>query len=407
MMYRSSSISLGLVALALAACSGGDADSPALKSELFNRGRLKADCETSGHACTWLGLAGEDGFNGDGLHRQDTKLYWSMDMVFAEDGTPWFIDWNNHLVRRVLPDQTVETALGWIDPVFPGDGGPGEASAEGALGLEVQMNHPTDLAVDTDGTILVMAWHNHKLRKLDPNTLRVRIECGAGAGFRGDGGNASLALFRQPKALELGPLGERYIADQQNFRIRKIDAAGIISTIAGTGVQGDLTSQGDGGPALQANLNLEAGSNPEPSGGLALVGTRLYFADTLAHRIRVIDLDAAPPTIDTFAGTGTAGLTGDGGPALAAELNHPRDLEVGPDGDLYVADTDNSVIRAINLEDGTVRTVAGTGQLGLDEEEGKLATETTLRRPFGIEFDPNGNLYISDTINSRIVKVTR
>ncbi len=381
-------------AIGLAACGSSDA---------------ATHCDQPGRACTWLGLPGESGFNGDGKDRLDTKMYWSMDMVFAADGTPWFIDWNNHMVRRVLPDQTVQTVLGWVDPPFPGDGGPDENTPDGALGTEVQLNHPTDLAIDRDGTILVMAWHNHKLRQLDPETLRVRIECGAGAGYRGDGGDASLALFRQPKALVLGPNGERYIIDQQNWRIREIDAAGIIDTIAGTGVQGDGSAQGDGGSALLANLNLEAGSNPEPSGGLALDAERqlLYFADTLANRIRVIDLSSDPPRIDAFAGTGETGLSGDGGPALEATLYHPRDLEIGPDGDLYVADTDNSVIRAINRADGTIRTVAGTGELGLNEEEGLLATETVFRRPFGVEFDLDGNLYVSDTINSRIVKVTR
>jgi len=382
-----------LAALGLAACSGaGD-----------------PDCEASGNACTWLGLPGESGFNGDGKDRLDTKMYWSMDMVFGADGTPWFIDWNNHMVRRVLPDQTVQTVLGWVDPPFPGDGGPGEATPAGALGTEVQLNHPTDLAIDADGSLLVMAWHNHKLRHLDPGSLRVTIECGRGAGFSGDGGSAALALFRQPKALVLGPEGERYIVDQQNWRIRKIGADGVINTIVGTGTQGDGSTQGDGGPALEANLNLEAGSNPEPSGGLAFDPLRnvLYFADTLANRIRVINLASDPPTIDAFAGTGETGLNGDGGPAQAATLYHPRDLEIGPDGDLYVADTDNSVIRAIDLDGGTIRTVAGTGELGLDEREGVPATEMPFTRPFGIEFDPAGNLYISDTINSRIVKVAR
>jgi len=94
-------------------------------------------------------------------------------------------------------------------------------------------------------------------------------------------------------------------------------------------------------------------------------------------------------------------------PAMAAELNHPRDLEIGPDGDLYIADTDNGRIRAVNLTTGIIRTVAGNGGLGLDPDDGRLATETTLARPFGIEFGPGGNLYISDTINSRIVEVTR
>jgi hypothetical protein len=393
---------LGLAA-SNAACSGDDDTSVEQSAAL----PLAATCDEPGHACTWLGIPGKSGFNGDGKSRLETKMYWSMDMVFADDGTPWFIDWNNHMVRRVLPDQTVQTVLGWTDPPFPGDGGPGENTPEGALGTEVQLNHPTDLAFDRDGSLLVMAWHNHKLRRLDPNTLRVTIECGSGAGFRGDGGDAKLALFKQPKALVLGPGGERYIVDQQNWRIREIDASGIINTIAGSGVQGDGSSQGDGGPALAANLNLEAGSNPEPSGGLALDGSLLYFADTLANRIRVIDLSASPPTIEGFAGTGEPGLSGDGGPALDASLYHPRDIEIGPDGDVYFADTDNGAIRAVHREDGTIRTVAGTGELGLSDEEGLLATETPLRRPFGVEFDRAGNMYIADTINSRIVRVAR
>jgi hypothetical protein len=381
---------LGALALGLTACSGDDEAEP--------------PCNEPGHACTWLGMKDQDGFNGDGHSRLETKLYWSMDMAFAEDGTPWFIDWNNHLVRRVRSDDTVESVLGWIDPVFPGDGGPGETEPDGALGLEVQMNHPTDLAFDVNGDLLVMAWHNHKLRTLDPETLRVRIECGSGAGFFGDGGPAKQALFRQPKALVVGPQGERYIVDQQNFRIRKIDIDGTIQTIAGGATAGEA---GDGGPAGEATLGLEAGSNPEPSGGLALddASNRLFFADTLGNRIRVIDLETNE--IDAFAGTGEAGYSGDDGDALEATFNHPRDLEIGPDGDLYVTDTDNSVIRAINLEDGSVRTVAGTGELGIDLEEGKLALETKFARPFGIEFDREGNLYVSDTINSRIVRVAR
>jgi len=157
--------------------------------------------------------------------------------------------------------------------------------------------------------------------------------------------------------------------------------------------------------ATMAMLGFEAGSNPEPSGGLVISGRNLYIADTLNHRIRVVDLDTG--MIDTFAGTGTEGFSGDGGPAAQAEINHPRDLEIGPEGDLYIADTDNSRIRAINLTDGNIRTVAGTGQLGLDPDEGRLATDTALARPFAIEFDPDGNLYISDTINSRIVRVAR
>jgi sugar lactone lactonase YvrE len=116
-------------------------------------------------------------------------------------------------------------------------------------------------------------------------------------------------------------------------------------------------------------------------------------------------MDLATGMIDAFAGTGEGGDSGDDGPAIEAQLNAPRDLEIGPDGDLYFADTDNSKVRAIDLETGVIRTVVGTGELGIEDAGGMLATEIKLRRPFGIAFDPDGNLYVMDTLNSRIVKV--
>ena len=119
---------LGL--LVVGACNDGGTESP-----------IDPPCvEQSGHACAWLGQTGNEGYNGDGHHRLDTAIYWSMDMLFHSDGTPWFIDWNNHLIRRVLPDQTVQTVVGWNDPIFPGDGtgDASEKSEAGADGLEVK-----------------------------------------------------------------------------------------------------------------------------------------------------------------------------------------------------------------------------------------------------------------------------
>ncbi|MBA3500872.1 MAG: hypothetical protein M4D80_39490 [Myxococcota bacterium] len=361
--------------------------------------------EVSGVACVWAGKSGVFGFNGDGLHRLETELYWSMDVSFAADGTVWFIDWNNHQIRKVLADDTVQTVVGWTDPVFPGDGVPGTAEhgPTGALGTDVQLDHPTDLAQTSDGKVLVMAWNNHKLREIDPATGNVRIVAGAGAGYSGDGATMMTALFRQPKSLELDAAGNMYILDQQNFRIRKIErGTGAMTLIAGNGMQG---YDGDGGLAINAKLNFEAGSNPEPSGGLVFKGNKLYFADTLSSRVRSVDL--ASGMIETVVGTGTPGYRGDGGQARAAQLAFPRDLEIGPEGDLYIADTDNSVIRAVSFSTGAIRTVAGNGVLGLDAEDGLPARQTKLARPFGIEFDRAGNLFISDTINSRILKVTR
>jgi PQQ-like domain len=390
-MKRRTAIVIAMLTAALGACGDSGADQA-------------CDDQQPGTACTWLGLPGEEGFNGDGLHRLETKVYWTMDMLWASDGTAWFHDWNNHLVRRVLPDDTVETLVGWTEPIFPGDGVPGSPDAElgqdGAPGTDVRLNHPTDFAEMPDGSVLVMAWHNHKLRHVDPETGGVKIVCGRGAGFTGDGGPAAEALFRQPKSLVVDQAGNMYIGDQQNFRVRRIDADGVITTIAGNGEQGFA---GDGGPATEASLNWEAGDNPEPSGGLAVAGGVLYIADSLNHRIRAVDLESG--TIETIAGTGDQGAAGDGGPALDAQLYNPRDIEIGPDGDLYIADTDNSTVRAIDLDSGDIRRVAGTGELGLDEEDGLPALETTLARPFGVEFDPDGNLFIMDTINSRILKV--
>lgn len=375
----------------LAACGGDDV--------------VESHCDEPGQGCTWAGKPGEFGFTPDGKDKLDTKLYWTMDMSFAADGTVWFIDWNNHLVRRVLVDGTVQTMVGWTDPVFPGDGvsGGAERTAEGVPGGDVQLNHPTDLVQLPDGKVLVMAWHNHKLRQVDPTTGKVRILGGAGAGFAGDGMPLDQVLFKQPKGLEIDAAGNLYILDQQNFRVRKVDAVTrMVSTVAGNGMQ---ASSGDGGLATAASLNFEAGSNPEPSGGLAVTATTLYIADTLANKVRAVDF--ATGMITTVAGTGTEGGAGDGGAATAAQLAHPRDLEVGPEGDLYIADTDNNRIRAIDQTTGVIRTVAGSGTLGLEAHDDVPAGELMFTRPFGIEFDPAGNLYISDTINSRIVKVTR
>ncbi len=355
----------------------------------------------SGHACTWLGTPGMEGFNGDG-DRRLTQVNLVQDMIFLPDGTAWFTDFNNYVIRRVHPDGQVESMVGWTDPVFPGDGPLGGIPAEGAPGSEWQLNHPTNLLINPeDGSITLIAWHNHKILTIDPENGYVRLVCGRGAGFAGAGGPESGALFKQLVDATYDDEGNLYIVDQQNERIRRIDTSGIITTLAGDGTMG---SGGDGGPASAAQFAWAVGSNPNPSGGIVYHDGHLYVSDTENNRIRVIDL--ATGIIDAFAGTGAASDGGDGGPALQAGLNAPRDLEIGPDGDLYFADTNNGRIRAIDLDTNVIRTVVGTGELGLNED-GLLATETMLRRPFGIAFDDAGDLYVMDSLNSRILKVAR
>jgi DNA-binding beta-propeller fold protein YncE len=357
----------------------------------------------SGHACTWVGVKDEQGYNGDGKHRLETIINQPQDLLFMPDGTVWFTDFNNFLIRRIHPDGTIETMVGSTDPVFPGDGPFDGIPPGGAEGSEWLLNHPTNLILQPDGNVLVVAWHNHKLLTVDANTGYVKVVCGGGAGFAGDGKEVGPGtLFRQVNDASMDEQGNTYLLDQQNGRIRKIDPNGVISTIAGDGTMGH---SGDGGPALMAQFSWARGSNPNPSGGLLYHEGKLYISDTEADVIRVMDL--ATGMLDAFAGTGEGGDGGDGGPALQAKLNGPRDLEIGPDGDLYFADTDNGKVRAINLSTNEIRTVVGTGELGIDDQEGLEATKTRLRRPFGVAFDPDGNLYVMDTLNSRIVKVAR
>jgi sugar lactone lactonase YvrE len=357
----------------------------------------------SGEACTWLGRKGEEGYNGDGAHRLATFVNQPQDLLFLPDGTAWFTDFNNFLVRRVLEDDTIETMVGSVDPVFPGDGPFTGIPPEGAEGKDWLLNHPTNLIPGADGHVTLVAWHNHKLLDVDADTGYVKVMCGGGAGFAGDGGPAAMgSLFRQINDATQDESGNLYLIDQGNGRVRQIGPDGVINSIAGDGLLGYA---GDGGPALEAQFSWARGSNPNPSGGLVYHDGKLYISDTEQDVIRVMDL--ASGLISGFAGTGEAGDAGDGGPAIQAQLDGPRDLEIGPDGDLYFADTDNGKVRAIDLETFDIRTVVGTGKLGLDDEEGLPATETQLRRPFGIAFDPDGNLYVMDSLNSRIVKVAK
>ena len=181
----------------------------------------------------------------------------------------------------------------------------------------------------------------------------------------------------------------------------------IIDTIAGAGTAG---FNGDG-PALATQFNFPAGGNPEPSGGLTFgPDGALYFSDSNNNRIRKIVFGGAADFKDgqvvTVAGTGERAFGGDGGPAVEVKIAFPQDMEIGPDGNLYFADANNNRVRMIDLTTGTITTVAGTGEEGYSGDGGQ-ALEAELNRPFGIAFDPAGDLYISDTFNSRVRKVKR
>ena len=377
------SILAGGVVLIATACSDGPEAAPA--------------CTDAATLCTWAGT-GEAGFDGDNNPLLSSMFYWPVDLTFTAGGAAFVMDWNNHAVRQVQPDGSLLTVIG---SGFIGDG-PEDLSDHmppGAAGTEVNLNHPTQLVELPSGKLLLVSWHNHKLREYDPKTGLVVITCGDHPGFGGDGEDARNASLNQPTQVELAPDGSLFILDMRNQVIRRIGPDGIIETVAGT--SGEAGYSGDGGPPLEARFEFPAGSNPPPGGALALDNEgRLYISDTLNHAIRRVDFIAN--TIETFAGTGSSGYGGDGGPANAARLNNPRDLQLSPDGKtLYVADELNHRVRAVDLASGVITTVAGNGEAGY-AGEGAAPDQTSLNRPAGLAFDGDGMLYIADTYNHRI-----
>ncbi len=380
-----------------------------------------------GSICTYVGtteyddeggVVGSTGFSGEGQNRLHTTIYWPFDIEFTPSGRRVFLDWNNHRVREILPpDDTIQTIMG-TDFVGDGPKDLSDLEPEGADPLTVDLNHPTDIQEFPNGDLIVAAWHNHKIRQIDVDDGRVRVLLGGPAGFMydgcpaGDGCAAKVTRVNQPPHFVLDPTGNLFLIDQRNQRIRVIyDFAGerenaIVQTVVGTGTAGF-----NDGAALQAQVNFPTGGNPEPSGGIALAadGT-LYFSDSNNNRVRkVVFSDPGvfqDGMVTTIAGTGEKGFAGDDGPATAAQLSFPQDLEIGPDGNLYFADADNNRVRMIDLTTGIITTVAGTGASGYGGDGGQ-ATAALLNRPFGIAFDSSGDLYISDTFNSLIRKVKR
>jgi hypothetical protein len=218
---------------------------------------------------------------------------------------------------------------------------------------------------------------------------------------------ASDSIFNQPSSITFGADHTLYTSDQRNVRIRKITPDGIINTIAGDGVIGNI---GDGGPANTAEFHWDTKATPQVSGALLAEGNLLYVSDSGNYRIRRINLDTG--MIDCIANSSAQlGYAGDGGPAISATFSWVMDLALGPDGRLYVADRDNHAIRAIDLTTGIVETVVGNGT-SCDATVGECvdkaqAKDMQLNQPYGLGFDGDGNLYVADTFNHRIVKVIR
>ncbi|MFT4627957.1 MAG: DNA-binding beta-propeller fold protein YncE [Myxococcota bacterium] len=409
---------LALSALLFAACGGEEGEKKA---------KVEA-CEVPGNICIWSGVAQTAMFSPEGQHRLDSPMYLPQGVSFGADGTPYFPDFNNHRIRQVLDDGMVYTVSG---TGMLGDGpigSPGCYAPTPCDALNSAWNHPTDVAVDPNDpdVVWVAAWHNSRIIRLDLEAGTLEWFAGTGGRqYGGDGGPAVDAVLDLPSSLAFDErTGLLYFSDQANHLIRRINADGTIETIAGTPRSPGFS--GDGGPALEAKIHGHTDQKADPGSKIIIDDGILYLADTVNGVIRAIDIDAG--TIDTVVGSYSSagdtelidadgnpylvdagsitGYSGDGGPATEAVFNTPRDIAMSPDGNtMYIADTKNDCVRAVDMPSGTVDTFAGTcGVPGFAGDEGPAA-EAMLSQPFGISVDPDGHVYIADALNQVIRRV--
>ncbi len=256
-----------------------------------------------------------------------------------------------------VPAPTLELLAGTGVPGYLGDGGPA---------IDAQLDQPMGVAVDAAGNVLVADLSN-RIRKITPDGVITTVAGSGIAGFAGDGGPATDAQLNHPTGVIVDATGGILIADQHNHRIRRVDPSGTITTVAGTGFAGNRV--GDGGPALQAELNLPTTLALDAEGGILIaeMGERL---------VRRIDPDG---TLTTIAGDGASGYDGDNKPATEASLTKPTGLAVTRAGDVLIADQGDQRVRRVDPT-GVIHTIAGTG-LAFSTGDGGPASAASLSSP--------------------------
>ncbi|MCL6613782.1 MAG: hypothetical protein K6U03_04055, partial [Firmicutes bacterium] len=262
---------------------------------------------------------------------------------------------------------------------------------DGGQAREAVLYCPMGITLGPDGTIYIADTNNHVIRRIGTDGIITTIAGTGEPGYGGDGGPATEALLDWPSDVAVGPDGSIYVAEFYNHCLRRIAPDGIITIVAGTGAPG---YSGDGGPAIEARLYFPTAVDVGPDGSI-------YLTDRGNHRLRRVGPDGI---ITTVAGTGMAGYSGDGGPAAEAELNSPMGVAAGPDGSIYFTDYANHSLRRI-APDGIITTVAGTGTAGYNGDGGP-ASATMLAWPARVAVGPQGKVYITDTYNSLIRRIS-
>ncbi len=344
-----------------------------------------APCETTvGNVCLVVGT-GELGFNRDGLVPEETDLFLVSAARVGPDARLYIMDFNNQRLRRIAEDDTVETVIG--------NGFHAIANVE-LPALDSPLENPIDFDFLSDGRLVFVSYHDPRVLALD-STGALQTIAGAADGViaiegnEGDGGPASEALFIQLDGIAVTADDAIYVSDSLANRVRLI-RDGVIRTVVGTGA---AAYTGDGGPGEEAALSWPTALELDPEGNL-------FIADTFNHAIRRLAIDG---TITTVGGTGVAGSAGDGGPATDAQLSQPMGLAVEADGTLYISDRGNHKIRRVTPE-GAIETLAGLGEEGASGDGGP-ASEATFGYTARIALDGDG-LLVADQSNSTVRRIT-
>jgi len=319
---------------------------------------------------------GTNSYNGDNMRAVDAELRFPQGIALDAAGNLYIADSGNARIRKVS---------GGVIATIAGSGTNGPRGDNGPA-TNAFLSDPLGIAVDSAGSLYITDANDFRIRQVVAGAIATVAGDGIW-GFSGDGGPASSAQLEEPVAVAVDSAGNLYIADYAQ-RIRQV-SGGAIATVAGDGAYG---SGGDGGPATSAQLF-------GPTGVAADANGNLYIADVVNNRIRKVSNGA----ITTVAGNGTQGFSGDGGPATSAQLDLPSAVAVDPAGNLYISDWGNNRIREVS--NGVITTVAGSGTKGFGGDNGP-ATSTRINGAEGIAVDSAGNLYIADTGNNRVRKVS-
>lgn len=297
-------------------------------------------------------------------------------------GLVYVTDPNNHAVRRIDP-------VSGLSKVIAGVGSAG-FSGDGGAATSAKLNTPMGVAVDSIGNVYVADTSNNRIRKIDTSGV-ISTFAGTGANnFSGDNGAATAATFRAPYGVAVDSAGNVFIADTSNHRIRKVSVGGTVTTVAGNGTAGYLA---DNTAAISTRLNAPRAVLPDGNGGF-------YIADYNNHRIRQV---SAGGDITTVAGNGSPSFSGDGGAATSANLNLPSGLALDGSGNLYIADRNNNRIRQVTA--GVITTLAGTASSGFSGDGG-AATSAQLSAPVGVGVDSSGTVYAGELNNFRVRKIS-